>query len=249
MVSLMLAATVLLSGCGDEKSRAARAAAAAAGRVREAAEQNILATAAAPARMQFRGMQVYRQAMPQRTAVCGQVNPFLDDPNIFVPFVSLVIAEGGQDGRAQHYQFEQHVATTTSEASRVYLAIVEYCYDEGGPTPGPLHSVMPMPPFPDTVPDPRSRSRSPPRPGKTPPEVPRPTAATPPDMVPDRTSASGSVSMRRNGNLHTRPHGPAVQVVPQGTVMRVFSQAPGGWLQVGDTKPLGWVHESLLERR
>ena len=248
MAPVMLAAIVLLSGCGDEKRDAARAAASAAERVRKAAEQNILAAAAAPTRIQFRGMQVYRQAMPRRNAVCGQVNPFVDDPNIFVPFVSLVIAEGGQDGRPR-YQFEQHVATTTSEASRVYLAIVEYCYDEGGPTPGPYHSVMPMPPFPDTIPDPRSRSRSPTRSGKTPPEVLEPAKVTMSDAVPERTSASGSVSMRRNANLHARPHGPALQVVPQGTVMRVFSQAPGGWLQVGDTRPLGWIHESMLDRR
>ncbi len=248
MVPVMLAAIVLLSGCNDEKRNAARAAASAAQRVRKAAEQNILATAAAATRMQFRGMQVYRQAMPQRTAVCGQVNPFLDDPNIFVPFVSLVIAEGGQGDQLPRYQFEQHVATTTSEASRVYLAIVEYCYDEGGPTPGPYHSVMPMPPFPDAVPDPRSRGRPPARSGKTPPEVLEPAEATTSYAGPDRTSASGSVSMRRNGNLHTRPHGPAVRVVPEGTVMRVFSQGPGGWLQVGDTKPLGWIHESMLER-
>ncbi len=218
----MLTAAILLSGCKDDKRSAARSAAAAAQRVRRAAEQAIVSGAAAAAQMQFRGVQVYSQAMPHRTAVCGQVNPFLDDPDIFVPFVSVVTAPEGQDDRAPHYQFEQHVATTTSEASRVYLAIVTYCYDNGGPTPGPYHSVMSMPPFPDKIPDPPSGHRVP---------------------------AAANVLMRQNGNLHARPHGPPVRVVPQGTAMRVFSQVPGGWLEVGGAEPWGWVHESLLERR
>jgi hypothetical protein len=54
--------------------------------------------------------------------------------------------------------------------------------------------------------------------------------------------------MRRNGNLHSDPKGPTVRVVSQGTVMRVFAQLPGGWYQVGDTAPWGWVHESMLDR-
>jgi hypothetical protein len=54
--------------------------------------------------------------------------------------------------------------------------------------------------------------------------------------------------MRQNANLHSDPHGPATRVVPQGTVLRVFATAPGGWYQVGDTAPWGWVHESMLEK-
>ena len=235
----MLTAAVLLSGCKDDKRSSARSAAAAAQRVRQAAEQAILSGTAAAAQMQFRGVQVYSQAMPHRTAVCGQVNPFLDDPDIFVPFVSVVTAPEGQDDRTPHYQFEQHVATTTSEASRVYLAIVTYCYDNGGPTPGPYHSVMSMPPFPDKIPGPPS--------GR--PSLSHGASAAAPGPAAGRAPAAASLFMRQNGNLHARPHGPAVRVVPQGTAMRVFSEAPGGWLEVGGTEPWGWVHESLLERR
>jgi hypothetical protein len=32
-------------------------------------------------------------------------------------------------------------------------------------------------------------------------------------------------------------------------VLRVFRQATGGWSQVGDTAPWGWVHESMLSKR
>jgi hypothetical protein len=53
--------------------------------------------------------------------------------------------------------------------------------------------------------------------------------------------------MRQNGNLHADPHGPTVRVVAQGTPMHVFAQAPGGWYQVGDSAPWGWVHESMLD--
>lgn len=265
IISFMLAAMTLFSGCKDEKRSAARSAAVAAQRVQKAAEQAIRSGVAMSAQMQmqFRGVQVYPQAMPQRTAVCGQVNPFLDDPSIFVPFVSLVTTQASQDDRAPRYQFEQHVATSTSEASRVYLAIVAYCYDNGGPVPGPYHSVMSMPPLPDTISNPSSRRKPPERSGTSPPAGSQPPASAPRPQAPrsaesmtsssgpalPRASASGSVYMRRNGNLHSRPHGPAIRVVPQGTVMRSFSQAPGGWIQVGDTNPQGWVHESLLERR
>ena len=256
----MLVAVVLLPGCDDEKGRAARSAASAAQRVRKAAEQNIRLDAPASTQMQFRGVQVYSQSMPQRTAVCGQVSPFADDPAIFVPFVSLVTAQGGRDDRASRYAFEQYIATSTSQASRVYLAIVAYCYDRGGPIPGPYHSMTSMPPLPETIPNPLSGHEPPGRATATPaagsrpsPSASCPQAARPGNslasMPLDRASASGSVSMRRNGNLRSRPQGPAVRVVLQGTTMRVFSHAPGGWLQVGDTQPRGWVHESLTERR
>jgi len=31
--------------------------------------------------------------------------------------------------------------------------------------------------------------------------------------------------------------------------LRVFAEAPGGWLEVGDTAPFGWVHGSMVEPR
>ena len=217
----------LLSGCGGGKKRDADAAAARASR---AAEQDMRAIVPSGAAARFRGIQVYPQAMPGRFAVCGQVSPFADDPGIFVPFVSVIADRPAGSARLRQDRYERHVGTTPSEAGRAYLAIVEYCYNKGGPEPGPLHSIAPMPPLPDLLPTP----------------APAPPAS---NATISGIAASGRVEMRRNGNLHARPHGRDVRVVPEGTAMRIFSTAPGGWYEVGDTSPWGWVHESLLKRR
>jgi hypothetical protein len=58
----------------------------------------------------------------------------------------------------------------------------------------------------------------------------------------------GTVTMLQNGNLHAAPQGEVVRTVPKGTTMQVFGEAPGGWYEVGDTSPWGWVHSSLVER-
>jgi hypothetical protein len=256
-VLTVLAALALLSGCG--RGRNGCDADPAALRSRAAAEQGVRAIVPSGTKARFRGIQVYGQAMAKRFAVCGQVSPFDDDPNIFVPFVAVVADRPAGAQRLPQDQYEQHVATTTSEANRVYLATVEYCYDKGGPDAGPFRSVPPIPPLPDTVPDlsPAARAavrppaahqaapQPPPRP--VPPPVPPRTPAAHP--VPDHSPASGTVSMRRNGNLHAGPHGRDVRVVPKGAVLRIFSQAPGGWYEVGGSSPWGWVHESLLQRR
>ena len=247
-----LLALALLTGCKEEKHNAAPAAASLTDRVRAATEQAIGAGAAPAPR--FRGVQVYQQALPLRLAVCGQLAPFAANPGLFVPFVSIVTTPMNPDEPAPHYQFEHHIGTTTAEASRVYAAIVTYCFDQGGPAPpGPYRSVMAPPPLPDSIPD-LSSGAAPVTPAKPAPAIasaPRlqapasPAAASLPavDPVP-----AGSVTMRQNANLHADPHGASVRVVPQGTVMRVFAQAPGGWYQVGDTAPWGWVHDSMLER-
>ncbi len=223
-----------LSACKEEKKAAPHSAGLdpTAQRVRDAAEQSIRSGAAAAANLRFRGVQVYTQAAPDHYAVCGQVAPFADDANIFVPFVSVVT--GQKHGDWMEYQPDQRVGTSTAEASRVYAAIVAYCYEAGGPSPTPSRSAAPTPPLPDAIPEPAVPS-----------PAGRPAATANP---PSPAGASGSVTMRQNGNLRTDPHGASIRVVPQGTSLRVFGQAPGGWYQVGDTAPLGWVHESMLDR-
>jgi hypothetical protein len=158
-----VAVLTLLSSCKEEKTGAA-AAPAAFDPVRQAAEQNIRAGTPSSAQMTFRGMQVYPQAIPQRFAVCGQVDPFPDDSRMFVPFVTIVsVLDKAADGTAQ-YKFEQYIGTSTTEAGRVYLAIVNYCYDKGGPGNGPIRSVMPMAPLPVGIPDPAAKAPPPPAP-------------------------------------------------------------------------------------
>jgi hypothetical protein len=51
-------------------------------------------------------------------------------------------------------------------------------------------------------------------------------------------------------NIRSMPGGggAVVRVVPRASVLRVFAEAPGGWLQVGEDQPFGWVHGSVLER-
>jgi hypothetical protein len=246
-----LIALALLSACKEQKKTATPDTATQVDRVIAATEQSI--RVGAPPQMRFRGVQVYPQAMPQKMAVCGQLNPFSGDPDIFVPFVTVVTLPG--DNQA-NYQFDHRIGLNSSEASRVYVAIVNYCYDKGGPMPGATSAPMPPPPLPDRLPDPAAKPRSndvsviarppgqPPQPGASP--VP---ASTPTSDTPDQSAATGNVTVRQNANLHADPHGPSVRVVQQGTALRVFAQAPGGWYQVGDTAPWGWIHESMLDRR
>ncbi len=232
-----------LAGCKDEKKTAGATAAAAPSmqRVVDAAEQSIQSLVPAPAKVRFRGVQSYTQAAPQHVAICGQVSPFADDANIFVPFVSVVTMQ--QNGQATQYQFDNTVGTTTSEASRVYGAIVNYCYENGGPAQSSFRAVQ-TPPLPDAVRNPDSPpaapvvfSTVPARPG------------APPPLTKAPVEASGTVIVRQSSNVHSDPKGPSIRTVQQGTTLHVFGQAPGGWYQVGDTAPFGWVHESMLTKQ
>ncbi len=261
-VSATLMALGVLSGCKDEKNSAAQPENLPASHVREAVEQSIRSGIVGSTHIQFRGVQVYTQAMPQRMAVCGQVNPFADNPNLFVPFVAFVTKREGLGGEVLQDTVEQHIATNTSQAGQVYIALVTYCYDKGGPAPAPRRSVLSIPPLPDTISAPPPAIESA---GQTPVTFPNPTPLFPPsahrpspelpivraavpDPISDQPAALGSVTMRQNGNLHSSPQGPVIVVVPRGTVIQVFSRAPGGWYQVGGSAPWGWVHESMLDK-
>lgn len=229
-------------GCARQGMPPARTGDAPAGRMRGLAEQAVRASGGEPAAMRFRGVQVYDQAMTGRWAVCGQVAPFADDAGIFVPFVQVLSDDGG--GPAPR-PVEQHVGTSTAEADRVYMALVTYCYAKGGPAPGRPRGVPPLPPLPDTVPDPHQDRPAAPGPARSAAPAPAPVAA--PGSIP--VPVPGSVTLRQNATVHAAPHGGPVGIAHGGTTLRVFATAPGGWLQVGDAAPLGWVHESMVERR
>jgi uncharacterized protein YraI len=52
-----------------------------------------------------------------------------------------------------------------------------------------------------------------------------------------------------NIRAHPSGGGAIVRIVPRGSTLQVFGEAPGGWLQVGEGgEALGWLHSSLLER-
>jgi len=194
-------------------------------------------------RIVTRGVQVYAQAAEGSSAVCGQVNlQPASGAGLFTLFVAIVTPEGGaeQGGR---YMVEQHVATSSTTASRVFVEMVSRCYEGGGPQPGQRAGAPPpMPPVPDRLPTPgMAAPEAQATPGGTPALAP---TAHAPEM------GGRQVTLRQGGNLRVHPHGggAVLRIVPQGTRLRVFGEAPGGWLQVGDSEPWGWMHDSLMVR-
>ncbi|WP_198372529.1 SH3 domain-containing protein, partial [Roseomonas rosulenta] len=60
------------------------------------------------------------------------------------------------------------------------------------------------------------------------------------------TSATSRANIRREPSTGA----PVQRVVRPGTSLRVFAEAPGGWLQVGEEdEPIGWIHQSALQGR
>jgi hypothetical protein len=250
LVCAPLCAVLALAGCKERHDPPRGSHAPASGA--EVAAQDDLRAAFPDAhgRMSFRGVQQYGQAIAGHTAVCGQVNPFATSPTLFVPFVSVLTSGNGG------FSIERYVGTDTDSASRVYMAMIRYCYEDGGPEAGPLHSVMALPPGPNNVsaslpsaaPAAQPAAPAPQRAATAAPSGVSGSADAAAGAVSDQSPASGSVTMRQNANLHAAPQGASVRVVPAGTVLHVFAQAPGGWLEVGDAAPLGWVHESMVQR-
>ena len=221
----VLAGALALAGCKDQKKEAS-AGPPPLDAARSAALQALAALPGMPKTVQFRGVQTYTQAAAGRTAVCGLVSAFADDANIFVPFVIVANQVSPPGATTPRYEFDPRVGTTTTEASRVYSALVAYCWDRGGPA---AERPLALPPLPDNVADPRAPAAD-------------PTAARLP------TPSTKTVSVRQSATVHAGPGGPSVRTVAHGATLHVFGQAPGGWIQVGDTAPFGWVHESMLNR-
>lgn len=73
------------------------------------------------------------------------------------------------------------------------------------------------------------------------------TTAPPPSSIPATTAAAGGrVVTQSPANLRSTPSGEVLMSIPRGRSLVVFDRAPGGWLQVGETAPQGWMHSSLL---
>jgi len=233
----------LLAACDDQSAKG-KPEAAEAGPARHAAEEALQAMAGGSVAM--RGVQVYRQATGQSSAVCGQVNlqPGGGESQ-FTLFVAVVTPaeEGGRPA------VEQHVATSSTTASRVFVEMVNRCYDGGGPQPGQRPGAPPlMPPVPDRLPQ---ATPPPPAPPPRASVAPAPSPAPPPSAAaPPLVASLRRVTLRQNGNLRAHPNGggTVLRVVEQGSTLNVFAEAPGGWLQVGDTEPWGWLHNSLVVR-
>ncbi len=240
VIATLVVTALALAGCKDEHKTAATSGTP-IDDTRLATLRAIAALPGMPKTVQFRGVQAYAQAAPHHTAVCGLVTPFADDTTIYVPFV--IIANETTPPRAQdpHYEFEAHLGTTTMEASRTYLALIADCWDKGGPAP---ERPLALAPLPDNLPDPHL----PPAATADPAPLAKPQVITPVSDSGQSTPASGTVTVRQSANVHATPGGATVRTVQAGQTFTVFATAPGGWYELGDAAPIGWVHESMLNR-
>ena len=187
----------------------------------------------------LRGVIAHKQALGGY-AVCGQVNLTGAREDPYLPFVSVVSPNLDR--------IEQFVASSSAEAMRTYVETNTRCYDEGGPTSP--RSVVPLPPVPDTS-NPGEARATPPRlpvatsPGDAPvPATLPPSSRSTPQQETVTTTSAHPINLRNN----PAGGGAVLRVIPRGTRLRVFAEAPGGWYQVGETEPLGWIHGSMLER-
>jgi len=244
--------------------------------VRLAAESGIRSGAKNPDAVRFRGEQVYPQAVAGQIAVCGQTDMAGGPGRSFVPFVVLVAVSGGEDPALRYRVTETHVAGAVADVDRTYIETVARCYDGGGPQAmlhGSIASIPPLPEHPDAaargvpppVSPPQQQASAAQMPSIVTPRAPARVARLAPDLLTGappgayRTAdllagaSAGDVSrtviMRQNGNIRATPQGDTLRIAPRGASLRVFAEAPGGWLEVGDTAPFGWVHGSMVEPR
>ncbi|WP_159999683.1 SH3 domain-containing protein [Roseomonas sp. 18066] len=252
---MMMACGLLLAGCKEEKRAAApdQAYQAAAQRAAEAELGRL-----AGGEVAVRGIQVWRQAAAETSAVCGQVNLRKGVPGgAYTLFVSVITPQQGNDPRGP-LKAEQHVATSDTSASRVFVETLLRCYDGGGPATQRVGAPPLVPPVPDQLPAMASGGRPPP---PAPPPLPAGQTANAPapagagplavTATPGPGGAAlGQVTMRQNGNLRAHPNGggEVMRVIAQGSSLTIYEEAPGGWLRVGNGEPWGWIHASLTSR-
>ncbi len=248
---LALAIALLVAACDKEQcepaSQMARSADQSAD-LRKAAENSVRVLASDPAAVRFRGVQVWPQAVKNHFAVCGQANVFGPSSNTYVLFVAVVTRDDLSNDPARAVTAEARVGSTVTEATKVYVDTLARCYESGGPRdilrgtavppmPNDMKTVLadPVPAAPGTAIPSVSAAKQ------------QPLATAP--ALPPSSPASGTVVMRQNGNIRITPQGETIRIEHQGKELRVFGEAPGGWIQIGDTEASGWVHSSLVQRR
>ncbi|MBO1081029.1 SH3 domain-containing protein [Roseomonas haemaphysalidis] len=227
----LLAAAPLLAGCDDAAAGKAEAAqadlAARTAEARKAVEdrlRNDLRGALA-----FRDVTGHTQAVADTMAICGQLTL---NGGPATPFVALVSRQA--DGAMA---VEPHVAIDDVSATRVFVETQSRCVADAAAMPAQRRGAPPPLPV---IPA-RLNTITP----DAPPAVKR--------MEAEAAQAQqnfGGVTLRQNGNMRENPHGggAVIRVLARGTAMRVFAEAPGGWLQVGQQQAEGWVHNSMVIR-
>jgi hypothetical protein len=236
ILPLLLLAALGLGACDDKQQDPPPAAAAAgeAAEARRAAAEQLRARLRMTGDMPLRAVQVWRQQLAGTVAVCGQVNPAGGANDPFIPWVATVAMA---DGKAQ--RTELVLGASNAEASRVYVEMVDRCFEGGGPRTA--QSAGPLPPLP------LDGALSAARP---PAAAPLPAPAAPSAAAPPAGGRQVTTSQAHPVNIRNSPGGggAVVRVVPRASTLRVFNEAPGGWLEVGEEQPFGWVHGSVLDR-
>ena len=210
---------------------------------RQAAEAQVRDRLRMVGEMQMRAVQVWQQQMSNTIAVCGQINPTGEANDPFIPFVAVVALNEGRVERT-----DLVIGMSNSEAGRVFVEMLDRCFEGGGPPTG-RPQARALPPLPLDVSRVQQRAA-------LPLNTPAPAAAGSPMPISpgpaSLTMAAAPVVTTKAAhpvNIRNQPSGGAVvRIVPRASTLRVFGEAPGGWLQVGEDQPFGWVHGSMLER-
>jgi Bacterial SH3 domain len=161
-----------------------------------------------------------------------------------------LLAEGGQGGKTAALPGTEG-AGSTEVAEPEPAPAREKGGEGGGPSPARPQAPRTLPPLPS---DAALAQQAAPPPVAPAPPVPSPAATPqprPPSPAPSATatrSVTTTAAHPVNIRSHPRGGGAVVRVVPRASVLRVFGEAPGGWFQVGEDQPFGWVHGSMLKR-
>jgi hypothetical protein len=188
----------------------------AASQARDAVEMQLRRLPQASGAIRFRELSVFEQFAPNTIAVCGQVSP-TGAENAFIDFAAIVTTETGNGTHVRDF----HLADSPDNAARTRAETFLRCTNEAmrmGMTAGA-----------DRPPAPQS-------------------SLPPPSPDGPALGAGETAVMRQGGNLRAEPNGGStvIRSVPRGTVVHIFREAPGGWYQIGDTAPWGWMHRTML---
>lgn len=225
-----------LAAC-DEPAKDKPGPEAALAAARQAAEVQVRARLRMVGEMQMRAVQAWPQQVPDTVAVCGQVNPTGEATDPFIPFVALV---GLKDGRVERTNLV--IGMSNSEAGRVFVEMLDRCFEGGGPPSGrPQARALPPLPLDAAL----AQQRAAPPGGSAP-----AAAASGPVSAPVTAGPMVTTTSAHPVNIRSQPGGggAVVRIVPRASSLRVFGEAPGGWLQVGEDQAFGWVHGSMLGR-
>lgn len=227
---------VALAGCREETAAAApqaepdpRPALAAT-----AAEAPLRARLRPAGEIRQRGVQVFAQALPGTFAVCGRAAASHAAGEPFIPYVAVVAFQGAAPRVAEFV-----AGMSGPEAARVFVALADRCFEGGGP-PSSRAMARAIPPLPDPVVIAAESGA-----GAI------PVAASGGGVADEAKAALRSVvtTPRQGTNIRSAPRtGEVVRIAPRSSILDVYAEAPGGWLQVGlDGVPWGWMHASMID--